>query len=72
MTGAIIRTLPETAERLGSGEMICAVMPFLSLYKSVEVTSARHSKRLSRIKRNSSCPVCANEPTVAVRAEITP
>ena len=36
------------------------------------VTSARHSRRPPRIRRNSSWLGCVSEPTVAVRAEITP
>ena len=39
---------------------------------SAEVTSARHSSRPWRIRRNSSVPVPTTAPTVAVRAEITP
>ena len=36
------------------------------------VTSARHSSRLPRIRRNISCAGWASEPTVAVRAEMVP
>ena len=39
---------------------------------SEAVTSARHSRRPPRIRRNSSWPGCVSEPTVAARAEITP
>ena len=39
---------------------------------SAAVTSARHSRRPPRIRRNSSWPGCVSEPTVAARAEITP
>jgi hypothetical protein len=39
---------------------------------SAAVTSARHSSRPPRIRRNSSCPGWVSEPTVALRAEMMP
>ena len=68
--GANLRTLP--VKRLPSAAIMLACMPTLIFGKSLEITSARHSKRDCRINRNSSVPAPTTAPTVALRAEIMP
>ena len=65
-----MRTLPCTWAPLAA--MMVTPVPGLMRATSVLVTSARHSRRPWRIIRNSSVPAPTTEPTVAVRAEITP
>ena len=54
------------------GGTTCTARPGRMRPSSDAVTSARHSRRPPRIRRNSSWPGCVSAPTVAVRAEITP
>ena len=65
-----MRTRPCSSPPL-AGRTLTAV-PAVMRPSSAEVTSARHSSRPWRIMRNSSVPVASTEPSVALRAEITP
>jgi len=65
-----MRTRPSSRAPLVAVTSAC--VPAESLPSSDAVTSARHSSRPLRIRRNSSAPLLTTAPTVAVRAEITP
>src|SRR3989344_3636956 len=68
--GAIMRTVPSAVAPLAAVTLTLA--PSAMRRSSVDVTSARHSRRPLRTMRNSSVPAPTTAPTVAVRAEITP
>ena len=65
-----MRTRPSSRALLVAVTM--ARVPAVMRPSSAEVTSARHSSRPLRIRRNNSVPLATTAPTVAVRAEITP
>ena len=52
--------------------MTVACVPGPIRPSSALVTSARHSSRPWRIRRNSSVPLPTTAPTVALRAEMMP
>jgi hypothetical protein len=54
------------------GAVTSTLVPVVMRPSSAEVTSPRHSSRPWRIRRNSSVPAPTTEPTVALRAEMTP
>src|SRR5450830_570150 len=70
MVGASWRTSPITWAPLGRPRR--TRVPRRRRGSSAAVTSARHSSRFCRIRRNSSVPLAGTAPTVALRAEITP
>ena len=70
MVGAKLRTWPCTMAPFAA--TILTESPILTWLKSLDVTSARHSKRLCRINLKSSTPALATWPTLALRLEMMP
>ena len=68
--GPRMRTRPSSRAPLVAVTSAC--VPGWILPSSLAVTSARHSSRPLRIRRNSSAPGFTTAPTVALRDEITP
>ncbi len=68
--GATMRTRPSSRAPLAA--TTATGVPGAMRASSVEVISARHSRRPWRIRRNSSVPLGTTAPTVALRAEMMP